>query len=158
MNIKEKIESALNGKKLSLIEDFDLKRDLVDFLIKAQENIGLNVNEGKTESMVQRICEYSKYYKYLTLEDLEVIFEAGSIGVWGETFRLNMQVINKWFSEYCKERSLVMQDLQKSDMCTTKERLDFLWVNREKMPFWKSRCELPRVARSRTGLKRINEI
>lgn len=158
MNLKEKIESALDSKKISGIENFELRQKLLPLLVDAQENIGMNPNEAKTETMAHKIADYCQYYKYLTLADIEIIFEAGSIGIFGETFRFNMQVVNKWFSEYCKERSNVMQDLQKSDICTTGERLQFLWENRKKMSYFNDLCNKPRIARTRSGLKRINEI
>jgi len=156
MNLKEKIKSSLDSSKVGSFDKFDLRLKLVPLLADAQENIGMNPNEAKTESMACKIADYCQYYKYLTIDDLKNIFEAGSIGIWGETFRFNMQVIHKWFSEYCKERSSVMNDLDRSDICTAGDRLQFLYKNRDKLPYFKGLFDLPRI--TRTGLKRIKEI
>ena len=157
MDIKKEIKSAIDGKRLSVIDAFDLRSDIKPILKEAVDNMGINISPAKADDMLYRLSDYCKYYSYLTFEDLVNILRFGSLGVYGENYRFNMQIITKWFTSYLNDRLAIVYDLGKTDACTTEERLLFLWNNRDKIPFWNEQCKKPRH-KGRQGLRRINEI
>ena len=158
MNIKDEVKQALDSPKISTIDEQSLRTEyLRKYIFDAYENMGMNTSEGKGDRLSFRMMDYCHYYKYLTIRDIENIVHFGSIGFWGESFRLNMQVIHKWFAEYVKERAIVLHDIDRSDNCTVKERLQFLYKNKDKLPYFKSLIDKPRKP-GRRGLKQISDV
>ena len=156
MNIKERILKALDSKRLNVFDDFDLRCELLGFIKEAFDNLGMTASEAKCENMAFKVCEYFKHYKYLTIEDVKNIFYFGSIGIFGENYRLNMQIVHKWTEEYNKERSKHFYDDR--EIMTAMERIVFLIKNRKKLPFFDNFMKHPVDDMKRRGLKRINEI
>jgi len=156
MNTKERILKALDSKNLNGFNSFDLRIELLGFIKEAFENLGMTASEAKCESMAFKVCEYFKHYKYLTIGDIKNIFYFGSIGVFGENYRLNMQIVHKWTEEYNKERSKHFYDNR--EMMTTRERIMFLIRNRSKLPYFDKFMKHPVDDKKRRGLKQISDV
>lgn len=84
----------------------ELKMSLIDIISKAAFNCGQSMNKEDLKANYQVLLNNLKQdYKYLTIKEIEIAFEKGSKGVYGEFFGLNQKTFYKWIDAYIHDEA-----------------------------------------------------
>lgn len=113
-----KISQAINEPPISDLMKITGKGKVVIFIklelakLADRVSVGNNLNSTQVEFIATQLVDY---FPNESLADFKICFERGSMGQYGEIFRMDGIVVRKWMEQYLEEKyTIVEEELKKT--------------------------------------------